>query len=70
MFSDESESDIDYDCLCREEVENYDSNYKYQQTIWNELEAEISTAGLGKNQGADDPQADESEDEMMEPPYS
>ena len=44
---------------------NYDSNHKYQQTIWNELEAEISTAGLGKNQGrADDPQADESEDEM------
>ena len=29
------------------------------------MEAEISTAGLGKNQGrADDPQADESEDEM------
>jgi hypothetical protein len=46
-------------------VANYDSNHKYQQTIWNELEAEISTAGLGKNQGrADDPQADESEDEM------
>ena len=65
MFTDESESEIDYDQLCREEVAAHDNNYEHRQTIRREMEAEIFAAGLGNNRKeAGSPQADEFEDEL------
>ena len=65
MFTDESESEIDYDQLCKGEITGHDDNYEHRQTIRKEMEAEFSAAGLGKDQGETGSlQADEFEDEL------
>ena len=64
MFTEESESEINYNQLCRDEITGHDDNYEHRQTIRKEMEAEFFAAGLGKDQGeTGSPQTDEFEDE-------